>query len=341
VKLFGTLQDTKRSPLLQVLKTSAAAVVAWLLSQLLLGQPLPIFAAIAALLVVQPSVNQSLAKGIERSVGVILGVVMATVLGAVFGSDSWVVLVVMVASLLIAWALKLGPGSTNQIPISGMLVLALGANTPGYAVDRILETVIGAVTALVINALIVPPVLVQPAHHAIGKLQAQTALILERIALALHEPHDRGQLDQLLLDARELRTVQRAATDAMTRGEESLQLNPRRSRNRDLLAEDNALLTRLNALVTRVIGMARAVRDHYDPTIVDDRTVQAIVTEMIRAAHDLRLLGRTEATDDTAEELPALTAPLVITTPGEHWILIGSLLEDMRRVREEIMGTTR
>jgi uncharacterized membrane protein YgaE (UPF0421/DUF939 family) len=340
VRLFGTLQDTKRSPLLQVLKTSAAAVVAWLLSSLLLGQPLPIFAAIAALLVVQPSVNQSLAKGIERSVGVILGVMVAALLGALFGSDSWVILVAIVASLLIAWALKLGPGSTNQIPISGMLVLALGTQTPGYALDRVLETVIGAATALVINALIVPPVLVQPAHHATGKLQEQTSLMLERLALALHEPQDRAQLDQMLLDARELRVVQRTASEAVTRGEESLQLNPRRSRNRELLAEDTALLNRLNALVTRVIGMARAVRDHYDPAIVDDRTVQALVTEMVRAAHDLRLIGRSVA-EPNAEDLPALTAPLVITTPGEHWILIGSLLEDMRRVREEIVGATR
>ena len=171
-----------------------------------------------------------------------------------------------------------------------------------------------------------------------GKLQEQTALVLERIALALHEPHDRIQLDELLVDARELRTLQRTASEAVTRGEESLQLNPRRSRNRDLLEQDTALLTRLNALVTRVIGMARAVRDHYDPAIVGDRTVQAIVTEMVRAAHDLRLIGRSPSAENAAEELPALTAPLVVTTPGEQWILIGSLLEDMRRVREEIMG---
>ena len=69
------MRGTSRSPLLQVAKTSVAVIAAWLLSTLLLSQPLPIFAAIAALLVVQPSVNQSLAKGVERSVGVILGVV--------------------------------------------------------------------------------------------------------------------------------------------------------------------------------------------------------------------------------------------------------------------------
>ena len=38
-------------------------------------------------------------------------------------------------------------------------------------------------------------------------------------------------------------------------------------------------------------------------------------------------------------ELPALTAPLVVAKPSQqNWILVGSLLEDLRRVREGIIG---
>ena len=56
-----------------------------------------------------------------------------------------------------------------------------------------------------------------------------------------------------------------------------------------------------------------------------------------RAAHDVRLLGREEV---TTAEIPLLTAPLQILRPNEeHWILIGSLLEDLRRVRAEIVGS--
>ena len=49
------------------------------------------FAAIAALLVVQPSLNQSLGKALERSVGVIAGVVIASALALAFGQSTWVV----------------------------------------------------------------------------------------------------------------------------------------------------------------------------------------------------------------------------------------------------------
>ncbi|HUG51472.1 MAG TPA: FUSC family protein, partial [Terrimesophilobacter sp.] len=60
MRLTSSLRASSRSPLLQVLKTSLASVGAWVVCVVLLNQPLPIFAAIAALLVVQPSVNLSL-----------------------------------------------------------------------------------------------------------------------------------------------------------------------------------------------------------------------------------------------------------------------------------------
>jgi hypothetical protein len=37
-------------------------------------------------------------------------------------------------------------------------------------------------------------------------------------------------------------------------------------------------------------------------------------------------------------ELPALTEPFTVLAPSpSHWILIGSLLEDLRRVREVVV----
>src|SRR5690554_7553298 len=127
--VLAGVRGSSRSPLLQVFKTSVAVIAAWLLSNLLLSQPLPIFAAIAALLVVQPSVNQSIAKGIERSIGVILGVLLAYGASLLFGTSSWIVLAIIVVSLLLAWLLRLTPGSSNQIPISAMLVLAIGGGS--------------------------------------------------------------------------------------------------------------------------------------------------------------------------------------------------------------------
>jgi uncharacterized membrane protein YccC len=342
MRLMASLRAASRSPLLQVLKTSVAAIVAWLICTAVLDQPLPIFAAIAALLVVQPSVNQSLAKGIERSVGVVFGVLLAYGAAMLFGHSSWIVLGIIVVSLLVAWALRLSPGSANQIPISAMLVIAIGTNTPGYAVNRVIETVIGAVVGLAVNAVIVPPVLLSPAHAAVVRLAERVSDTLEALAAALRAPQSREQLAAMIAGARSMPGLRNAATDALIRADESLMLNPRRGRYRSRLEHDRDLLDSLGILVTRVTGMARALHDNYDPRLGDDEFVRSIALELDRAAHDLLLLTRDASIEEPLPitgELPALTAPIVIAHPDpDNWILIGSLLEDLRRVREVIIG---
>lgn len=348
--MLASVRSAARGPLLQVGKTSVAAVASWLLAALLLGQPAPIFAAIAALLVVQPSVNQSVAKGIERSIGVVLGVILAYAAGVLFGDATWVVLTVIVASLLLAWVLKLTPGSSNQIPISAMLVLVIGSQSAGYAIDRVLETVIGALVGLAVNAAIVPPVLVAPARLAVGRLATAIAGVLEDIAGTLTRRTAPAELEAMMLAARKLRPLQLIAAEELDDAEDSLSFNPRAPRYRTAIEQDRELLGRLSILVTRSIGMARAVRDNYDPALVNDPVADAIAGQLRRAAHDTTLLSRRLAAMGSSsrrspigipplDDAPVLTAPLVVTTPNpQNWVLIGALLEDLRRIREEITG---
>jgi uncharacterized membrane protein YccC len=342
---IAAIRASSRSSLLQVVKTSIAVILAWVICTMALGQPLPIFAAIAALLVVQPSVNQSLARGVERSVGVVAGVVLAYLVGLVLPDTSWIVLGIIVLSLLLAWALRLTPVSAVQVPISAMLVLSIGSQTPGYSAFRIVETVIGAAVALLVNVAIVPPVLLAPAHRAITTLANGVASTLEALSTSLRKRQTPGQLAALLNDARALRGLRDAAEDSVSRAEESLMFNPRGGHHRRVLDQDGQFLASLTALVTQVLGMARAVHDHYDDGLIADPTVRSISVELERAAHDLRLLARDPETmrgseaDPITAELPALTAPLVVPRPdAENWILIGSLLEDLRRVRAGIIG---
>ncbi len=341
--MTAAVRSARRAPLLQVVKSAVATIAAWLIAGWLVPGPLPVFAAIAALLVVQPSVNQSLTKALERSVGVIAGVLIAVGLSLLLGPQSWVVLLAIVVAMLVAWALRATPGTGNQVAISAMLVLALGSSSPQYAVDRIVETLIGVVIGIIVNALIVPPVLVAPARRDLGLLGAELAASLDRLAEALPSVRTPAQLQELMLQARLLRPMQAAAEASIAAGEESLTLNPRRSSHRDDLTEMRALLTTLSPIVTQVIGMTRAYFDHYDDALGDEPTVHAIAEQLRRAGHDVRLKVQIADVAPEPETLtsavPALTAPLQVKPPASaHWILIGSLLEDLRRIRGELVG---
>jgi hypothetical protein len=68
--------------------------------------------------------------------------------------------------------------------------------------------------------------------------------------------------------------------------------------------------------------------------------VRAIAEQLARAAHDVRRTVRRTARDSTeprTASIPALTAPLDIGAPSSgHWVLVGSLLEDLRRIHEAL-----
>lgn len=344
MSVISAVRAQRRSPLLQVVKSSVATLAAWFLSVLMIPDgPAPVFAAIAALLVVQPSVNQSMLKAVERSIGVLVGVVVASALGLLLGEASWVLMVAIVVSLVGAWALKMTPGTTNQVGISALLILTLGATTPDYALARVVETIIGAVIGFVVNLVLVPPVAVGPAHRALDALGDEIAATMERLASALEAPQSPAAREELLLTARLLRPMRVSAETAIEDAADSLTLNPRGRRHRRELTDVRDLLDRLSSVVTQVLGMTRAYYDRYDDDLANEPAVIGIAEQLRRAAHDVRLeLRRTptaKADPTVTETLPALTRPYTVVAPtADHWILIGALLEDLRRIHGEVSG---
>ncbi|HEY0247496.1 MAG TPA: FUSC family protein [Gryllotalpicola sp.] len=343
MRYLNALRASSRIPLLQAAKTAIATIAAWVIAGALIRHELPAFAGIAALLVVQPNLNQSLFRAIERSLGVIAGVMVAYLVGVVFGGGYWVVLISIIAAIALAWLLRLTPTTSVQVPISAMLVLSVGVGTPGYAVDRIVETIIGAAIGVVVNVLVVPPVAIEPARRTVDALLDELADRIDAIAVALSTPQSPARLDELLLLARLLRPMADKTDAAIAAADASLSINPLRNRHQPRLTEAMELRDRLAHLVTRTTAMTRTLRDRYTPELLDEPTVVALAEETRRAAHDLRLL-RLTPTDSGGQasapvEPPALTAPLTVARPDPtHWILIGSLLEDLRRIREEITG---
>lgn len=337
MKISAALNATKRAPALQVAKTGVAIALSWFAANLALGVEMPIFAAIATLLVVAPSVNQSLEKGIERSLGVVLGVVIAIVGTQLLGIETWAVLVSILVALGLAWLLRATPGIANQMVISAMLVIALGQGSLDYSLLRIVETVIGAVIGIAVNMLIVPPVLVAPARSKLAALGSETAATMVRLADALVATHTPGELQGLMIEARLLRPMQDAARKAIADGFESLTLNPRRSRHRSELEEMRRLLDEvLGPIGIQVLGMTRAYFDHYSDTLAEEPAAHDIADQLTRAAHDVRLaVYEAEVSPDPlTSAIPALTKPLEMQPPtGGNWILIGALMEDLRRVR--------
>ena len=346
VSIVSNVQTKKRIPFLQLAKTIIATLLAWFAALWVYPDQQPIFAAIAAIIVIQPSINQSLGKAIERSTGVVLGVALALGASLIFGSHSWLVLLTIMVAFIAGWVFKFTPGTANQIAISAMLVIAIGSATPEYALGRIVETIIGAAIAFVVNAVIVPPVAVGPSQQAIALLGANIAEVLEDVGSVLRRETSYEVLSNIHTRARDLRPQLDKANATLRSAQESLRFNVFKGTHGPELDAQQHLLEQLAVLVTRTIGVARGVRDNYDETVISEPGISQIAEEFMRSGHDLRLLVRDaglpaakQAHPDT-QELPALTEPIKLSPPsGYNWILIGFLMENLRRIRDEITGT--
>lgn len=323
---------------LQLAKAAAAAILTWFVCGAIFSEQLPLFGAIAALLVMQDNIDLSLTRGIERVVGVLIGVSVAMGAAALFGSQPWLFILAIIVAMAVGWLLRMTPSSANQVAISALLMIALGGSSLSYGIERLIETAIGATIGVLINMLVVAPVRTSSVRVALTELGTHSAAVLDRIADALAEPRDDAWLAEMLAEARSLQE-ERSRTHRLIRtARESLRFNPRSRNYREGLASDDELYQRLQRIVTQVIGMARALSDNYDPEIVQDPSVVGMVEEMRRAARDLARLV-TPVAEPEAMEPPALTTPFTITKPNpDHWVLIGSLMEDLRRVRGRITG---
>lgn len=341
-RVTGSFVTDTRAPFTQILKAAIAAVATWFICLLIFPDQMPIFGAIAALLCVQENISQSLSKGIERFAGVVLGVSVAIGAGIIFGKPAWLFILALVVSLILGWTFRMTGPSTTQIAISSLLMIALGGQEIEYAWERIVETAIGAAVGVLVNALIVAPLRTAPARQAVAQLVLHTADALERLGDALSVKRSQTEIADVLEQARELQTERETVHLHLRRARESLQLNPRSPKHRDRLAGADELFRSVQHIVTQVIGMSRALHDGYDRSLVDDPAVIGLADEMRRAAHDLRQLGTIDetgqATTPSSVEPPLLTAPYQILVPHpEHWILIGSLMEDLRRIRLRVL----
>lgn len=343
-RMLNAVRQQRRTPWLLLVKSLIAMSAAWLIAGLVMPGIIPFFAAAAALLVVQPSVHQSFGRAVERTIGVLFGVIVASAFLMAFGRQAWVYFAAIALTAIAAWLMQATYGTSSQAVMSAIIVLALGKPDGHYAVERVIETLIGAILGTVVNALIVPPVHSEPGRRALARLGSELANALTRLAQAVERPHTRAELLDLLLKARLLMPMRDAVGPAIASGEESLTLNPRQSKHRAVIAEQRALLDLLSPTVIQTVGMSRALCDLYSDSLRAEPLAPAIAEQLRRAAHDVRLavhLAEVESAPPTVA-IPALTSPISVPLPpaSENWVLIGFLLEDLRRIHEQYTAQT-
>jgi hypothetical protein len=342
----------------RTVKTTLAAVLAYLLAIALLGNDVPpLLAPLTALLVAQVTVFRTVTSGIERVGSVVAGVLVAVLLSRVVGLTWWSLGITIFVSLVIGRVLHLGD-HTLEVPISAMLVLAVTGPAGVAALDRVSETLIGAVTGVVVSFMLRPPVYVQPAGDAVGALAAEIAELLTSMGKELTEGWSGEQARRWEDRAHELDRPLRAARIALARGEESLRLNPRQRRIREGASSLRAALAALEHAAVQVRGITLDLADLAEAVESSDQAepellvaLGALLVELGGGVAAFGQLVAPEVAGPPREAVPLHIALEIARThrdvlaelmlvdardDPELWHIQGSLLANVDRLLREI-----
>jgi uncharacterized membrane protein YgaE (UPF0421/DUF939 family) len=165
----------------RILKTGIAIVLALLIAQLI-GLPSPVFAGIAAIFAVQPTIYRSYLSIIEQIQGNTIGAVIATIFVLLFGNN---VFIIGLAAILVL-ALHLKFKLENAIGLSLVTLVAI-METPGdtfieFAIIRFLTVMLGVLAAFIVNLVFIPPKYEQKLYF---KLSGTTNDITKWIRLSI------------------------------------------------------------------------------------------------------------------------------------------------------------
>ncbi|WP_432094013.1 FUSC family protein [Streptomyces sp. bgisy100] len=204
-----------------VAATLAFAAAEWLIS----GGPPPLLAPLTALLVVQVSLYATLTTGMRRVNSVVAGVLISSAFSALVGLSWWSLGLLILASLVVGHMVRVDE-FVPEVAISAMLVLGV-SHVAQAAWSRVAETLIGAATGILLNALVAPPVLVEPAGEAIAGLGRRMRALLMQISRELESGATREDAVRWLHGARVLDNEIAQVDAALNRADESMKFNPR------------------------------------------------------------------------------------------------------------------
>ena len=245
--------------MLPIVQNATAAVAAWTLATLLLNDPRPAFAAIAAVIAVGVTHGERAGRALQLVGGVILGITLASLIISVIGTGGWQLGVLVILAMVTATALGGGDMLVVESAVSAILLVALDPGTAeAFSPTRIAEGAIGGAVALTVSSLLFPPDPALAPGRAAQAMFVELGRALERIASAL-EARDAGVAERALLDARGIDDLIRSVADEVTTGRETARYTPPRRSSRVLLDRYARSIPQVDYAVRNTRVLARHV----------------------------------------------------------------------------------
>ncbi|GAB2886317.1 aromatic acid exporter family protein [Streptomyces deserti] len=176
----------ERDLVVQSLKAAAAALLAWLVAGVWLGDPLALMAPWVALVLVQATVYSSLVQGARQFAAICAGTLLASAAQALTGDTTGALaLSVPVLMLLANWP-RFGDQGIYAAT-TALFTLASGTVSASAVGHRVGLAALGAVIGVAVNALVLPPIHLRDVRENLAALPRDAGDVLHTVAADLRE----------------------------------------------------------------------------------------------------------------------------------------------------------
>jgi len=343
----------ERDALLLLVKAAIATVLAWQFAVRVLDSPVPFYAPMAALLVVDRTMVRSLSASAQRIAAVVLGLSVAWVVATVFGVYWWTMFGVILVSLVIGRWSRLGD---HGIQVPAMVLLSLitakGTNEE-FTYLTIVETIAGGVIGVATNAIVFAPLHLTKPRQRVSALARQVRELLDEMAEGLRGDWDAKAANRWYRRGSEIAEKAPFVIEDIRTGRESTRFNLRgniRPADIDWEGYEHTVKT-LRRMLWQATGIARTLVDAADERRHQPTPSESFLSEYADALEGLaRAVSQFGKHDDeaaakfddgirTAYDVLTRLREEVRTTPLEdpdEWPVYGSLISDSLRALAEL-----
>ncbi|WP_156288465.1 aromatic acid exporter family protein [Oceanobacillus salinisoli] len=181
----------------RIVKTGVAVFLTAFICKLI-GWP-PVFAVITAIVTIEPTVSDSIKKGLIRFPASAIGSAYAVLFISLFGNSSLTYMLAAVCTITTCYKLKLHAGLLVATLTSVAMIEVIHSNFLISFFIRLGTTTIGLGVSTIINMFILPPDYREHIAKHVQHISKQTGIVIETLFRIMLENRDPSSLKQKML----------------------------------------------------------------------------------------------------------------------------------------------
>ncbi|WP_144480281.1 aromatic acid exporter family protein [Cytobacillus oceanisediminis] len=206
-------------------KMAIASAISWEVAKLV-GSDHPYLAPLSVVLCLQTTVYQSIFFSIHRVVGTVIGVITTVYLVSRLSMNGWMLGLLMLGGTFIAKWLRRDETVLHQVALTILFIFVFERNSKGYAMDRIVDTIVGAVIALLIHMFFYPPDYTKQAAASVGRLTRQISDIFAEVSHWIEFEWGQGKSTEVESSINQFQQELSTAKTLLKSASKSLKFNP-------------------------------------------------------------------------------------------------------------------